>query len=92
MYGKPAMTCFKYQVLKVLTNEKRDGLKVISFERSPCKLFTLRYSNKSVQVPSRERPKTAPRTLFLVYYLQTIIVSQYRLYVNDRLIIINLFK
>jgi hypothetical protein len=67
MCGKPAMTCFKYQVLEVLTNEKRGGLKVVSFEWSPCKLFTLRFTNKSVQAPSRERPKTALRTLFLLF-------------------------
>ncbi len=53
--------------LKVMTNEKRGGLKVVSFERSPFKLFTLRFSNKSVQAPSCERSKTAPRTLFLLF-------------------------
>jgi len=51
--------------LKVLTNEKRGGLKVVAFGRSPFKLFMLRFSNKSVQYPSCERPRTAPRTLFL---------------------------
>jgi hypothetical protein len=35
--------------LKVLTNEKRGGLKVVAFDRFPFKLFTLRFSNKSVQ-------------------------------------------
>ncbi len=54
-------------VLKVLTNEKRGGLKVVSFDRSPFKLFTLRFSNKSMQAPSCERPRTAPRTLFLSF-------------------------
>jgi hypothetical protein len=56
--------------LKVLNNEKRGGLKVVSFDRSPFTLFSLRFSNKSVQA------KTAPRPCF--YYLQTIIVSKYR--------------
>ncbi len=32
--------------LKVLTNEKRAGLSVISFDRSPFKLFSLKFSNK----------------------------------------------
>jgi hypothetical protein len=43
--------------LKVLTNEKRGGLKVVAFDRSPFKLFTLRFSIKSVQAPSCKRPK-----------------------------------
>ncbi len=34
--------------LKVLTNEKRGGLKVLAFDRSPFKLFSLRFSAKSV--------------------------------------------
>jgi hypothetical protein len=52
---------------KILTNEKRGGLKVVSFDRSPFKLFTLRFSEKSVQAPFCERPRTAPRTLFLSF-------------------------
>jgi hypothetical protein len=51
--------------LKVLTNEKRGGVTVVSFDRSPFKLFSLKFSNNSVQAPSCERPKTAQRTLFL---------------------------
>ncbi len=35
--------------LKVLTNEKRGGFKGVAFDRSPFKLFTLRFSNKSVK-------------------------------------------
>ncbi len=31
------------------------------------KLFTLRCSNKSVQAPSCERPKSTQRTMFLLY-------------------------
>jgi hypothetical protein len=46
--------------LKILTIEKRGGLKEVTFDRSPFKLFTLRFSNKSVQAPSCERPRTAP--------------------------------
>ncbi len=38
--------------LKVLTNGKRCGLKVLSFDMSRLKLFTLRFSNKSVRAPS----------------------------------------
>ncbi len=53
--------------LKVLTNEKRGGLKVIAFDRSPFKLFTLRFSNQSVQAPSFERRRTAQRSLFLSF-------------------------
>ncbi len=53
--------------LKVLTNEKRGGLSMVSFDRSPFKLFSLKFSNKLVQAPSRERHKTAPRTLFLLF-------------------------
>jgi hypothetical protein len=48
--------------LKVLTNEKRGDLKAAAFDRSPFKLFTLRFSNKSVQAPFCERPRTAQRT------------------------------
>ena len=35
-------------LLKVLTNEKRGGLKVVPFDRLPFKLITLRFLNKSV--------------------------------------------
>jgi hypothetical protein len=38
--------------LKVLSNEKRGNLKVVAFDRSPFKLFTLTFSNKSMQAPS----------------------------------------
>ncbi len=47
--------------------EKRGGLKVVALDRSDFKLFTLRFSNKLVQAPSRERPKTAQRNLFLSF-------------------------
>ncbi len=53
--------------LKVLTNEKRGGLKVRAFDGSPFKLFMLRFSSKSVQAPSCEKPKTTQRTLFLSF-------------------------
>jgi hypothetical protein len=46
---------------------KEGGLKVVAFGRSLFQLFTLRFSNKSVQAPSCERPKTASRTLFLLF-------------------------
>jgi hypothetical protein len=56
--------------LKVLTNEKRGGLKVVLFDRSPFKLFSLRFSTKSVQAPSCERPKTTQRTLSLSFEIK----------------------
>ena len=57
----------KLSFLKVLTNEKRDGLNLVSFDWSRFKLFVLKFSKKSVQTPSCERPKTAQRTLFLSF-------------------------
>jgi hypothetical protein len=45
--------------LKVLTNEKRGGLTVVSFDRSHFKLFSRKFSNKMAQAPSSERPLTA---------------------------------
>jgi hypothetical protein len=39
----------EFPFLKVLINEKRGGLKVVAFDRSPFKLVSLRLSNKSVQ-------------------------------------------
>ncbi len=53
--------------LKVLSNGKRGGLKVVAFDKSPFKLFTLRFSNKSVQAPSCKRPTTTQPTLFLSF-------------------------
>jgi hypothetical protein len=53
--------------LKVLTNEKKGGLEVVAFDRFLFKLFTLRFSVKSVQVPSSERFKTTQRILFLSF-------------------------
>ncbi len=50
-----------------LTNEKRGGLAVVSFDRSGFKLFLLWFSNKSMQAPSCERHKTAQWTLFLLF-------------------------
>jgi hypothetical protein len=58
-------TSFFY--LKVLTNKKSGGLKVVAFERPPFKLFMLRFSNKAVKAPSCERPKTAQRRVFLLF-------------------------
>jgi hypothetical protein len=61
------LDCFIFRTLKVLTNEKRGGLKVVAFDRFLFKLFTLKFSNKSVQAPSCEKPKTTQRTLFLLF-------------------------
>ncbi len=55
------------KLLKVLTNEKRGGLRVISFDRSPFKLFSQKFSKESVQAPTCERHKTTQRTLFLLF-------------------------
>ncbi len=56
--------------LKVLTNEKRGGLKVLAFDRSPFKLFSPRFSAKSVQTPSFERLKTTQRILVLLFAIK----------------------
>ncbi len=56
--------------LKVLTNEKRDGLKAATFDRSPFKLFSLKFSAKSVKALSCERLKTTQRTLFLSFEIK----------------------
>jgi hypothetical protein len=53
--------------LKVLTNEKRGRLILVSFDWSRFRLFMLKFSKESVQTPSCERPKTAQRTLFLSF-------------------------
>ncbi len=53
--------------LKVLTNEKRGGLNLVSSDWSCFKLFTLKFSKESVQTLSCERHKTAQRTLFLSF-------------------------
>jgi hypothetical protein len=60
-------------VLKVLTNEKRGRSTMVLFDRSHFKLFSLRFSNKSVQAPSCERPKTTQRTLFLSFEINNCI-------------------
>ncbi len=52
----------KLESLKVLTNEKRGGLRVISFEWPPFKLLSRKFSKDSVQAPSCERHKTTQRT------------------------------
>ncbi len=63
----PLNDLIKYSSLKVFTNEKRGGLKVVAFDKSPSKLFTLIFLTKSVQAPSCKRPKTTQRTLFLSF-------------------------
>ncbi len=67
--------CFIFQVhtqhepddLKGIDNEKRGRLSVVSFDRSPFTLFSLKFTNKLVEAPSCERHKTAPQTLFLLF-------------------------
>jgi hypothetical protein len=56
--------------LKVLTNEKRGGLKVATFDWSRFKLFSLKFSAKSVKALSCERLKTTQRTLFLSFEIK----------------------
>ncbi len=63
----PTKIRIRNTALKVLTNEKRGGLRVISFDRSPFKLFSRKFSKESVQAPSCERHKTTQRTLFLLF-------------------------
>jgi hypothetical protein len=48
--------------LKVFSNEKRGGLRIISFDRSPFKLLSRKFSTDSVQASSCERHKTTQRT------------------------------
>jgi hypothetical protein len=59
--------------LKVLTNEKRGGLRVISFDRPPFKLLSRKFSKGSVQAPSCERHKTTQRTPVSIIYKQLLI-------------------
>ena len=61
------MLSMHLKALKVLTNEKRGGLRVISFDRSSFKLFSRKFSKESAQAPSCERHKTTQRTLFLLF-------------------------
>jgi hypothetical protein len=59
-----------YFSVKVLTTEKRGGVRIVSYGRSPFKVFSMKFSNKSVhcvQAPSYERPKTTQQTLFLLF-------------------------
>ncbi len=61
------LKCLLDRPLKVLTNEKRGGLRVISFDRSPFKLISRKFSEESVQAPLCERHKTTQRTLFILF-------------------------
>jgi hypothetical protein len=42
-------------------------LTVVSFDESPFKLFSLRFSYKSMQAPSYKRTQANQRTLFLSF-------------------------
>ncbi len=46
---------------------------MLMFDRSPFKLFSLRFSIKLVQAPSCERPKTIQRTVFLSFEINNCI-------------------
>jgi hypothetical protein len=56
--------------LKILTNEKRGELNFVSFDWTRFNIFTLKFSEESVQTPSCERPETAKRTLFLFLFIR----------------------
>ncbi len=43
---------------------------MVVFDRSPGQLFSLRFSNRSAQAPSCERPKTTHRILFLSFEIK----------------------
>ncbi len=60
-------------LLKVFTNEKRGGLRVISFNRPPFKLLSRKFSKESVQAPSCERHKTTQRTPVYIICKQLLI-------------------
>ncbi len=63
-YAESALTnLWRALSLKVFTNEKRGGFRVISFDRPPFKLLSRKFSKESVQAPSWERHKTTQRTL-----------------------------
>jgi hypothetical protein len=53
-----------FRPLRLLNKRKR---KKKAFDRSPSKLFSLKFPNKSMQAPSCERPKTTQQTLFLSF-------------------------
>jgi hypothetical protein len=57
----------KINSLKVFSNEKRGGLRVISFDRPPFKLLSRKFSKDSVQAPSCERHKPLSEHLFILF-------------------------
>jgi hypothetical protein len=63
-----------FKPLKVLTNEKRGGLRVILFDRSPFKLFL----RKFLKNLCRHHPVSGIKPLSepCFYYLQTIFYFQ----------------
>ena len=65
-----------YSLFKGIDNEKRGGLKVAPFDRSRFKLFTLRFSNKSVQAPLVRGVELLSEACFC--HLKSIIASKYR--------------
>ncbi len=62
------------QILKVLTNEKRDGLKVVPkvvlIDRSHFKLYKLKCSKNLCRPPSCESPKTVEGLYYILEYLE----------------------
>jgi hypothetical protein len=58
-----------------ITSEERGGLELAAFVRVLFKLFTLKYSNKTVKTSSCEIPKLLSEPCF--YYLNTIIICKH---------------
>jgi hypothetical protein len=55
-------------ILKIFSSKKRDGLKVLSVDKSRFKLFTLRFSEKSVQTPSCDGPRAKPVSVICIKF------------------------
>ncbi len=60
--------------LKVITNEKRGGFSVVSFDRSPFQLFSLKFSTNWCRPHPVRGIKLIREPCF--YYLQSIFLSQ----------------
>ncbi len=69
--GVKSLVFYMYQIWKSLfwldSVTMRKRWVKSAFDRSPFKLFTLKFSNKSVQAPSCDRPIATQRNLFLSF-------------------------
>ncbi len=61
--------------MKGMTTGWRGRLKVVAFDRSPFKLFTLRFSDKSVPAPSCERPKIRSEPCCLLFEINNCLAA-----------------